>query len=271
MKVLDLYRQTKKALESLGIEEADAEARLIVADGLNIGLGDIFLQGGRETNFDPAEILAKRAVGMPLGYAMRKKYFMGFPFYVDQNVLIPRLDTEIIVDEALRLIQGYGYKTALDLCCGSGCIGIVMERLAGLRVLGSDISLEAVRIANQNAEALGTVRYRAIQSDLFEGIKETFELIVCNPPYITEGEYGNLDAQVRDWEPKGALVGGLAFYENIAPRARGFLRAGGALAFEIGCGQKSAVETILKKNYYKNIRCIKDLAGRDRVIVCTIS
>ena len=271
MKVIDLYRETKKKLEIAGIEEADAEARLIVAEGLGVGLGELFLQGDRETEYDPAEILAKRTSGMPLAYAMRRKYFMGFPFYVDENVLIPRQDTEIVADEALGLIRKNKYATVLDLCCGSGCIGIALKKLAGVRALGCDISPEAVQIANRNAKTLAAEGYRAIQSDLCENINETFELIVCNPPYITDEEFEALDEQVRDWEPKGALVGNLDFYIKIAAQAGAYLHPGGALVFEIGYSQKNAVHDILKQNNYQNIRCRKDLAGRDRVMVCTIN
>lgn len=268
-KVIELYRSVKMTLKSAGIEEADAEARLIVADGLGITLGELFLKADMGTGYDPGGILEKRAAGMPLAYAMHKKYFMGFPFYVNESVLIPRQDTEILADEAIQLIRANGYKTALDLCCGSGCVGISLEKLSGIRVLGLDISKAAVDVANKNAKLLGAEKYSALESDLFEQIQDKRDIIVCNPPYISAEEYGALDAQVRDFEPRLALVGNLEFYEKIAARAATYLNRGGAMAFEIGCSQKTEVEAILQKNNFQNIRCRCDLADRHRVIVCT--
>lgn len=267
--MIELYRGVKKTLQNAGIEESDAEARLIVADGLGIALGDIFLKADMETDYDPDGILEKRSAGLPLAYAMQKKYFMGFPFYVDESVLIPRQDTEILADEAIQLIRANGYQSALDLCCGSGCIGISLAKLSGIRVLGSDISNAAVCVANKNAKLLGTENYRAVDSDLFDGIESKWDIIVCNPPYITDKEYDTLDRQVRDFEPRLALVGNLDFYEKIAARAAAYLNRGGALAFEIGCSQKTEVEAILLKNNFQNIRCRRDLAGRHRVMICT--
>jgi release factor glutamine methyltransferase len=268
-KVIELYRQVRKKLQDAGIEEAEAEARLIVADALDISLGDVFLKADMETDYDPGGILEKRIAGMPLAYAMQKKYFMGFPFYVDQSVLIPRLDTEVLADEAVRLARENGYEAALDLCCGSGCVGIALAKLAGIRVLGSDISEAAVRIAKKNANDLKAGKYRAQISDLFEGLKGRWDMIVCNPPYITDSEYEDLDREVRDFEPRLALVGNLDFYEKIAAQASAYMNRGAALVFEIGCSQKQEVEAILKKNNFQNIRCRCDLAGRHRVIVCT--
>jgi len=271
MKVIELYRQIRGQLELAGFDEADAEARLIVADGTGLTLEELFIKAGMETDYNPTEILKKRLTGMPLAYAMQKKYFMGFPFYVDSNVLIPRQETEIIADEALQLIGQNGYQTVLDLCCGSGCIGISMEKAAGVHVLGLDVSREAVAIANKNAELLGAADYRAVVSDLFANCTGPFDMIVCNPPYITDTEYETLEKQVRDFEPKIALVGNLSFYRKIAAQAGAYLNAGGALAFEIGSAQANEVEAILQNNEYKNIRCRKDLAGRDRVVICTIN
>jgi release factor glutamine methyltransferase len=269
--ILKQYREIKKALQVAGFPEADAEARLIVADALGISLGDIFLTADSEADFDSSAVLQKRLSGMPLAYAMNKRYFMGFPFYVDENVLIPRQDTEVTVQTAIHLIAEKGYETVLDLCCGSGCIGISAAKLTGAHVLGTDIRAEAVRIANSNAKSLSVKNYRAHKSDLFSHIDETFDLIVSNPPYVTEAEYETLEPQVRDFEPRGALVGGLGFYERIAAQAAGHLNPGGSMVLETGAGQKDAVRAILEQNGFKNIESIKDIAGRHRVIVCMTS
>jgi len=269
--VLQQYRHIKNTLAGAGFEEAEAEARLIVADALGLSLGDIFLRADAEADFDPSAILEERLMGMPLAYAMRKKYFMGFPFYVDENVLIPRQDTEVTVQAALALIAEKGYRSVLDLCCGSGCIGISVEKLSGARVLGTDVSAQAVRIARRNAALLGAENFSAQGSDLFSGITGAFDLIVSNPPYVTEEEYGALEPQVKDFEPKGALVGGLDFFRRIAEQAPGYLQPGGALVLEAGSGQEKEVEAILKKNGYTDIQSKKDLAGRHRVTVCTIN
>jgi release factor glutamine methyltransferase len=267
--LLEKYREIKKILTDAQFPEAEAEARLIVADAAGLSLGEIFLKADRRVDFDVSAILEKRLSGMPLAYAMNKKYFMGFPFYVDESVLIPRQDTETVVFHALRMIREKGYETALDLCCGSGCIGISIAKLSSVRVIGSDISADAVAVANKNAKDLYAKSFRAAQGDLFSCVFSTDDMIVSNPPYVTDTEYERLENQVRGYEPKRALVGGLDFFERIAAQAAGHLNPGGALIFEIGAGQKDAVLGILKKNGFLGIACYKDMADRHRVMVCT--
>jgi release factor glutamine methyltransferase len=269
--VIEQYRKIKNTLARAGFEEADAEARLIVADALHMGLGEIFLYADREAAIDPSNVLEKRLSGMPLAYAMNKKYFMGDPFYVDENVLIPRQDTEVTAEAAIGLVRERGYGTLLDLCCGSGCIGIAVAKRTDTRVTGLDISADAVRIANKNARDLAAENFRAHVSDLFSCMDAVFDLIVSNPPYVTEEEYKTLESQVKDFEPRGALVGGLDFFERIAAQAAEHLHPDGALVLETGAGQKEAVFTILEKNGFKNIKSINDIAGRHRVTVCTIN
>jgi release factor glutamine methyltransferase len=269
--VLQWYRKIRKTLADAGLSEADAEARLIVADALGLSLGEIFLKADGEADFDPSGILQKRLSGMPLAYAMNRKYFMGFPFYVDESVLIPRQDTETTVEAALALITEKGYDTVLDLCCGSGCIGISIAKLTPARVLGVDISAAAVRVADKNAGLLSARNFHARASDLFSDVDAKFGLIICNPPYVTEAEYETLESQVKDFEPKDALVGGLDFYEKIAAKAGEYLNPGGALVLETGSGQKDAVRAILIQNGYEHIKNYKDIAGRHRVVVCTIN
>lgn len=269
--VIEQYRKIKKILDAAGFPEADAEARLIVADALGLSLGEIFLKADREADFDPSPILGKRLSGMPLAYAMNKKYFMGLPFYVDESVLIPRQDTETTVEAALALTAEKGYDTVLDLCCGSGCIGISIAKLTCARVLGADVSAEAVRVANKNAELLSAQSFHARESDLFSAVDAKFGLIVCNPPYVTEEEYETLEPQVKDFEPRDALAGGLDFYRRIAAQAAGYLDPGGGLVLETGSGQRDAVWDILVKNGFKDIVSREDIAGRHRVIICTIN
>ncbi len=267
--VIERYREIKKILAEANFPEADAEARLIVADAAGLSLGEIFLDAQRQVDFDVSAILEKRLSGMPLAYAMNKKYFMGFPFYVDESVLIPRQDTEVVAARALAIIKEKGYDTVLDLCCGSGCIGISIAKLSLAQVIGSDLSADAVAVANKNAKNLSADSFRAVQGDLFSCIFATFDMIVSNPPYVTDAEYELLENQVRGYEPKGALVGGLRFYEMIAAQAAAHLNPDGTLIFEIGANQKDAVFEILKKNGFFNIACYKDIAGRHRVMVCT--
>ena len=155
------------------------------------------------------------------------------------------------------------------MCCGSGCIGLAIAKNTNAEVWLSDISDGAVAVSKKNTQALGCNNVKIIKSDLFENISGKFDMIVSNPPYITQEEYSELDPQVRDFEPATALLGALEFYKKISSEAKEYLNDKGRLLFEIGCFQASDVMEILDFNGFKNISCKKDLAQRDRVIVCT--
>ena len=192
---------------------------------------------------------------------------MGYLFYVDEHVLIPRQDTETLVEEALKVLKP-GMEV-LDLCTGSGCILIsLMKMCEGLYGTGSDISEEALEVARKNACRL-EVNATFIRSSLFEHISGRYDLIVSNPPYIRTSVIQELQEEVRLHDPFIALDGkedGLYFYREIIKAGGGYLKPGGYLMFEIGYDQGTEVASLMEKHGYRNIMVKKDLAGLDRVV-----
>ena len=208
--------------------------------------------------------------GIPIQYINNKAYFMGLEFYVDENVLIPRCDTEILVEEMIKIIKKDSLLKILDLCTGSGAIAISLKKyLNNIEIMASDISDKALMVAKKNASKIG-VDVKFIESDLFNNINGKFDLIVSNPPYIKKSVIPSLDKQVRN-EPILALDGGkdgLDFYRKISYEAKKFLNNNGYLCFEIGYDQRKDVEDILLQNGYINIYSKKDYGGNDRIIIC---
>ena len=209
----------------------------------------------------------KRAEHVPLQYIIGEQEFMGLKFKVNSNVLIPRQDTETLVEEALRVAKP-GMRV-LDLCTGSGCIIISLAKnVADISCMGSDISKQVLLVAKENAKA-NEVEVEWERSDLFENISGTFDLIVSNPPYIPTGEIPGLRPEVRDFEPVDALDGkedGLYFYRIITEKSPEYLTSDGYLYFEIGYDQGEAVSAMMRQCGYTQVEVIKDLAGNDRVV-----
>lgn len=208
--------------------------------------------------------------GMPIQYINNKAYFMGLEIYVDENVLIPRCDTEILVEEIIKIVKKDSLIKILDLCTGSGAIAISLKKyLNNIEIIASDISDKALMVAKKNASKIG-VDVKFIESDLFNNINGKFDLIVSNPPYIKKFVIPSLDKQVRN-EPILALDGGkdgLDFYRKISYDAKRFLNNNGYLCFEIGYDQRKEVEDILLQNGYINIYSKKDYGGNDRIVIC---
>ena len=213
------------------------------------------------------DLLQKRGSHIPLQHLTGTCDFMGLTFQVNDQVLIPRQDTETLVESALlRLKEG---DRALDLCTGSGCIILSLEKLGpGIRGLGADISAAALAVAKRNRDSLGLESDFCI-SDLFEGIEGVFDMIVSNPPYIASGKIPGLMEEVRGFEPLLALDGGadgLDFYRRIIKDARNFLKPGGWLGLEIGYDQREAVEELLRRQGFTKTETLQDLAGLDRTV-----
>lgn len=207
-------------------------------------------------------LIERRLSGEPLQYVLGEWEFYGLPFYVDETVLIPRPDTERLAETALSMLSE-DRRDVLDLCCGSGCIGIALAALGGAHVTAADISADALSMTERNARRNG-VSLKTVQSDLFDSIEGTFDLIASNPPYLSQAEMDARDESLR-FEPVLALYGGedgLDFYRRIAKDYRQYLRPGGALLLEIGYTQREAVEAL-----FENSECIEDYGGRPRVIV----
>ena len=219
------------------------------------------------------ELAKKRAKRIPLQYITGSQEFMGYSFLVSPATLIPRQDTEILVEEVSRAAEG---KKVLDLCTGTGCILISLAKMCRLETaVGTDISAEAIKTAKANAVRLDAVA-EFYCGDLFDAVPAgaSFDILVSNPPYIPSAVIETLMPEVKEHEPMSALDGeedGLAFYRRIIMEAKKFLTEKGQIFFEIGCEQGTDVSELLKQNGFENIRVIKDLAGLDRVVSATLA
>ena len=286
MKWNELLREGTRALLDAGVPEAGHDARELLLFAAKTDLSGYALRSGKEA--DPelaalyAKLISRRAGSEPLQYITGTAPFMGSLFSVRPGVLIPRFDTETLVEEALKRAKP-GMRV-LDLCTGSGCILLsILKEGTDLAGTGTDISTDALALAEENARALG-ISAGFLAGDLFEALAqdfhpkynkkdyscaaERFDLIVSNPPYIPSGEIGGLMKEVAGFEPHTALDGGedgLCFYKRIVPEARDHLKAGGFLLVEHGADQGEAVSELFAQHGYLAIETIKDLGGNDRV------
>lgn len=312
MTLEELYKSGTEMLKEAGIENPSIDAFYLLEHvaGLNRTRYMMYKdQQVSERNIKQyKDILEKRCTRIPYQYIISRADFAGLSFEVNPSVLIPRLDTEVLFEHALKHIGPKAY--VLDLCTGSGAIGISLKRYRpDIHVVLSDISPEALEIARLNVEhnhmdvaqetnaamALEDLEYgydlnfgiRVMESDLFNNMAADesevsadrsmvgkFDVIVSNPPYVTESEYEELMPEVKNHEPKLALTAGedgLDIYRRIAKDAPKFLKEKGTLILEIGCSQAEAVSELLRDNGFTDIKVIKDLAELDRVVICKMA
>lgn len=266
-----------KILTDSGIEqnEANIEVKMLIEHFADFGIKDIIM--GKKLDAEKLKIVKEKAelrarTRRPIQHIIGFADFMGEKFIVNKNVLIPRDETEILVRKAIELINQNGFKTALDVGTGSGCIACMIAKYTDCQIIGLDISSDALNTALDNASRLNLFN-KAIfrKSDIFSNVKpgEKFDIIVSNPPYIPPSEKINIQTEVK-FDPETALFTkddkGLEFYEKITKNAPLILNDGGYLIFEIGIEQAKDVCKLLKDNNFKNIEVIKDLAGIERVI-----
>jgi len=276
MKALTIREANQKLIETLldkGFKEASSDVALLMEYIADIKRNDLFLYGDKELSKENWEklddALKKRMTGMPVQYITGYQNFMGLEFMVNENVLIPMQDTEILVEEILKL--GYSGIDILDMCTGSGCILLsLLKYIYGSKGLGVDISKDALEIAKKNSESL-SIPADFICSDLFNelSLDNKFDLIVSNPPYIKSHVINELMREVKDYEPHLALDGdedGLKFYRIIVDKAKDYLRKDGMLYFEIGYDQGEAVRALMTNAGFKDVCVVKDLAALDRVV-----
>lgn len=273
-----------KVLSEAGVEEASLDARYLLYEAFDTDLTHFILDRFSEISEDELilnridqyrSMIEKRSQRIPLQQITGSREFMGLEFYVNEHVLIPRQDTETLVELILKDFKG-SKPVVLDMCTGSGCIAISLAKLGLFEcVTGVDISKEALSVARRNVEALlGTGGITLIESDLFEAIGpgQKFDVIVSNPPYIPTEIIKGLQPEVRDFEPMLALDGredGLFFYRQLVLDGRRFLNPGGSVYFEIGYDQAEAVSGLFIDAGFAEIRVVKDAAGLDRV-VCAV-
>lgn len=232
------------------------------------------------------ELFSKRLKNMPIAYIINKKEFMGLDFYVDENVLIPRPDTEVIVEELISKMNELSYKKnikILDMCVGSGAIilssAVISNNANNYELFGVDISKGALEVSKKNASRLNIDNVTFIESNLFEStelenLKGKIDIIVSNPPYIENAVIQNLEADVKDYEPFIALSGGddgMFFYNNIIENSIKYLKNGGMLIFESGHDQAKKIAQKMSSCGFKDIYTKKDIQGFDRMIAATIN
>ena len=272
----ELFNYGKAVLKKSGVAETEPDAWLLMEYVFDIDRTWYFLHQEEEAGEEKAEqyarLLEKRAQHIPLQQLTCQAWFYGLEFYVNEHVLIPRQDTEILVEEVLKEAGGRKGLKVLDLCTGSGCILLsLLEHLEQAQGMGADLSEQALLVAEKNAQMQEkTEQTRFVRSDLFEAVCGQFDILVSNPPYIRTSVIRELMDEVRLYEPRMALDGhedGLYFYRKIAARAGEYLKGNGILAFEIGYDQGEAVSGLLEKEGYREIRIVKDLAGLDRVVI----
>ncbi len=291
----ECYEKGRSALVSADVPEPELDARLLLEYVCHTDRNTLLVHGDRDVpDAERAcyeKLIAGRAGRTPLQYLTGVQEFMGLKFRVNEHVLIPRQDTEILVEEVLKNLHD-GMRV-LDMCTGSGCILISLLHYSnGCSGVGVDLSGEALAVARENAvsceqdagacgeadlfrEGSGRMpgNMEFIQSNLFEHVSGRFEIIVSNPPYIEHKALDTLMPEVKDHEPMTALDGGedgLSFYREIVRESRMHLTGGGMLFFEIGCNQGKAVKTLMEQSGFAAVEIVKDYAGLDRVVYGTL-
>lgn len=264
-----------RRLQAAGVPEPEIDAWYLLAQAAELSRARYYQIQGEEMPVALREtyvLLAnRRAERIPLQHIAGTADFMGFSFRVGPQVLVPRFDTETLVEAVLDFGKKEGRELSLlDMCTGSGCIAVSLMKLGDFQpVTAVDLSPEALALARENAE-LNDCRIRFLEGDLFQPVTgERFDVLVSNPPYIPTGEIAGLMPEVRDHDPWIALDGkedGLYFYRRLAQEGKSYLQAGGRVFYEIGYDQGPAVTAILNKEGYQNIRVIPDMAGNARVV-----
>ncbi|MDY4954609.1 MAG: peptide chain release factor N(5)-glutamine methyltransferase [Candidatus Onthomonas sp.] len=279
----DLYLDTRQRLRKAGIESAQLEARELICYATGKSLDDLIrdsrLYAPRPVEQKLESLLSRRLEGEPVAYILGEWNFYGLTLDIDHTVLIPRPDTEIIAERAIELAKMAGeHARVLDLCSGSGCIGLaVAQHAENCRIVLADLSEDAIRLSRKNARRNELQsRVTCIRLDAREDPPDLlwdFNLIVCNPPYIRTGDLATLDPSVRNYEPMLALDGGedgLDFYRVIAKKWKAALRRTGTILFEVGYDQAEDVAAILSQCGYHNITRHKDYNGILRGVEATL-
>ncbi|RBP62588.1 release factor glutamine methyltransferase [Alkalibaculum bacchi] len=276
MKISQILNKAVLQLKECNKPSPRLDAEVILANLLEVERLYFILHKDQDIQEDLVEeykqLIGRRCKGEPVAYIVGHQEFMGLDFIVNKKVLIPRPDTEILVEYVVEYIkQREEDVNILDIGCGSGAIGLsIASQFPKSQVTLVDISPEALELAKENARKLNIKNGQFVLSDCFESISDKYHIIVSNPPYIPAKDIEDLQIEVSTYEPRGALDGGidgLDFYRRIATEAKEYLLKGSLLAFEIGYNQGNAVIEILKENDYKHVKKLKDLGGNDRIVV----
>lgn len=275
----NLYLDTRARLRKAGIDAAQLEARELLCYASDKSreqlYRDMSLYVSAELERRVEELVQRRLAGEPVAYIVGEWEFYGLPLDISSDVLIPRSDTEVLAERAILRARAAGEGArVLDLCAGSGCVGLaVAANVPACRAVLADVSEGAIQVCKRNVRRNDlNARVACVLADALQTPSSAlwdFDVIACNPPYIPTGDLEGLDLSVRDYEPRLALDGGpdgLDYYRAIASGWKSALRLGGSLLFEVGIGQAPAVETILASNGYEDIQTYQDTAGIWRVV-----
>ena len=275
---LEIFNKSVEYLKKHGITTATLDTEYIFSDVLKISKNMLKMSMSREIleedkNKIREMLVARGKERKPLQYILGEWEFYALPFKTDERALIPRADTEILVENCIHLVREIEEPNILDIGTGSGAISIALaHELKNSSVTGIDISEKALELANENKILNKIENVNFIKSNLFENLDKNFkyDLIVSNPPYISQEEYQTLMPEIKKYEPQNALTdngNGLYFYEEISKQAGEYLKENGYLAYEIGYNQPKEVSKILKDNNFSVLSIIKDYGGNDRVII----
>lgn len=280
----NLFLDTRARLKKAGVESAQLEAREIICFAADKSreqfYRDMSLYVSREMEQRVEDLVQRRLAGEPVAYIIGEWEFYGLPLDISRDVLIPRLDTELLAERGILKARESGEGArVLDLCAGSGCVGLAIAANAPeCRVVLGELSEGALRVCKQNVRRNElNARVTCLSVNALENPSSTlwdFDAIVCNPPYIPTVDIEALDISVRDYEPRMALDGGqdgLDYYRAIAAKWKPALRLGGTLIFEVGIGQAAAVEDILEENGYEDIKVLPDTQNILRVVEGTVN
>jgi len=278
---LELLTKSTVYLKKMGSKEAKLDVEHVFSYVLKVPRLQMTLTFDREITDDEKRKIREMLIEIgkkkrPLQYVLGFEEFYGYKFYVDESVLIPRPETELLVEKCIALMENIEEPKILDIGSGSGAISISLgKELTKSMVLGVDISEKALEIAKKNKKINEATNVKFMKSDILEGVNyKKFNLIVSNPPYIPDYEYEELEDKVLKYEPKLALTApnnGLYFYEEISKNAPNYLVENGYLAFEIGYNQGEEVKKIMEKNDFRNVEVYYDYAGLERIVIGVIS
>ncbi len=291
MTLENCLRQGINTLQSNNVSDADFDAFALLEYVTGVSKSDFFFKKSDEISDSCyeryIELIERRCKRVPLQHITNRQNFFGYDFYVDSNVLIPRQDTEVLIEKILEVIEAnFNVEISsdisiLDMCTGSGCIAItiykeLVKRGFNIDATAVDLSKEALAVTEKNVENLVGIKalnntFHIIESDMFSNINNnrSYDIIVSNPPYIPTRDIEKLEPEVRDYDPIMALDGdtdGLRFYRRIIEESSNYLN-NGFIAFEIGYNQGDDVKSLLEEKGYKDIHIYKDLGGLDRVII----
>ena len=278
----DLYLDVRQRLRESGVEASTLEARELVCFGTGKSREELQrdsrLYASPEREAQVRRLVERRMAGEPVAYLIGEWEFYGLPLDISQDVLIPRTDTEVLAEQAIAYIQTLGDCRVLDLCAGSGCVGLAIASQAPqARVVLGEIDDSALKICRQNIRRNSlSARVMPIQMDAREKPARSlgeFQCIVSNPPYIPTGDIAGLEASVRDYEPHMALDGGadgMDFYRSIAEQWKEALTPGGRIYFEVGIGQADAVLRLMRSHGFGDLQIIKDHHKIPRVVLGTL-